>query len=352
MSDTRERVVSEDQHALMSLIAGLPKVELHMHIEGALEPELMFTIAERNGVALKYASVNAVREAYHFSDLQSFLDIYYDACSVLLHAQDFYDVTMAYLQRAHTQHVLHTEMFFDPQTHTQRGVPFETVISGVCRALVEGERAYGITSRLIMCFLRHLSAESAFATLEQALPYQEQITAVGLDSYEIGHPPAQFVDVFERARQLGFLAVAHAGEEGPAEYIWQALNLLHVSRIDHGIRCMDDAALVRALVSRQVPLTVCPLSNVKLRVFARLEEHNLRQMLERGLCVTVNSDDPAYFGGYIAENFIAVQRALQLTAGQIYQLARNAIQAAFLPDPQKHALLDKTAAIYHQSSVP
>jgi adenosine deaminase len=336
----------------MSLIARLPKVELHMHIEGSLEPELMFTIAERNGVTLKYASVNAVREAYHFNNLQSFLDIYYDACSVLLYEQDFYDVTMAYLQRAHDQHVLHTEMFFDPQTHTQRGVPFETVLSGICRALVEGERAYGITSRLIMCFLRHLSAESALATLEQALPYQVQITAVGLDSYEIGHPPGQFVDVFERARQHGFLAVAHAGEEGPAEYIWQALNLLHVARIDHGIQCMKDAALVRELVSRQVPLTVCPLSNVKLGVFARLEEHNLRQMLERGLCVTVNSDDPAYFGGYIAENFIAVQRALQLTAGQIHQLARNAIQAAFLPDTQKQALLDKTAAVYHQSSAP
>jgi len=235
MSNPGTGVVSDDQQALMSLIARLPKVELHMHIEGALEPELMFAIAARNAVALKYASVEAVREAYHFSNLQSFLDIYYEACSVLLHEQDFYDLTMAYLQRAHTQHVQHTEIFFDPQTHTQRGVPFATVISGIRRALVEGQRAYSITSRLIMCFLRHLSVESAFDTLEQALPYREHITAVGLDSYEVGHPPAQFVDVFERARQHHFLTVAHAGEEGPAEYIWQALRLLQVARIDHGV---------------------------------------------------------------------------------------------------------------------
>jgi adenosine deaminase len=338
----------DDQNALMALIAGLPKVELHMHIEGSLEPELMFTIAARNAVSLKYDSVDAVREAYHFGSLQSFLDIYYEACSVLLHEQDFYDLTMAYLQRAHAQQVLHTEMFFDPQTHTQRGVSLATVISGIRRALADGERAYGITSRLIMCFLRHLSAEAAFDTLEQALPYREHILAVGLDSYEVGHPPSQFVNVFERARQHGFLTVAHAGEEGPAEYVWQALDLLHVSRIDHGVRCMDDEALVRELVRRQVPLTVCPLSNVKLGVFARLEEHNLRQMLHRGLCVTVNSDDPAYFGGYIAENFVAAQQALHLTASEIYQLARNAIQAAFLPDAERQALLDKAAAVYHQ----
>jgi adenine deaminase len=291
-----------------------------------------------------------VREAYHFSNLQSFLDIYYEACSVLLHEQDFYDLTMAYLQRAHAQHVQHTEIFFDPQTHTQRRVPFATVISGIRRALVEGERAYGITSRLIMCFLRHLSVESAFDTLEQALPYREHITAVGLDSYEVGHPPAQFVDVFARARQHHFLTVAHAGEEGPAEYIWQALSLLQAARIDHGIHCMDDEVLVRELVSRQVPLTVCPLSNVKLGVFPRLEEHNLRQMLERGLCVTVNSDDPAYFGGYIAENLIAAQQALHLTAGQIYQLTRNAIQAAFVPELEKQVLLDRAAAAYQQPS--
>jgi adenosine deaminase len=340
------------QNLLMSLIAGLPKVELHMHIEGALEPELMFTIAARHDLALKYDSVDALRKAYHFGNLQSFLDIYYEACSVLRHEQDFYELTMAYLQRAHAQHILHTEVFFDPQTHTQRGVPFATVVSGIRRALGDGERTYGITSRLIMCFLRHLSAESAFDTLEQALPYREHIVAVGLDSYEVGHPPAQFVKVFEQARQHGFLTVAHAGEEGPADYIWQALQLLQVSRIDHGVRCLDDEALVRELVSRQVPLTVCPLSNVKLGVFARLEEHNLRRMLQRGLCVTVNSDDPAYFGGYIAENFVAAQQALQLTASEIYQLVRNGMQGAFLPDAEKQALLDRAAAVYQQQMAP
>ena len=341
----------DDEGVLMSLIAHLPKVELHMHIEGSLEPELMLDLAERNAVRLTYPSVEAVREAYHFDSLQSFLNIYYQACTVLLHERDFYELTMAYLQRVHAQHVVHSEIFFDPQTHTQRGVPFATVLSGIRQALIDGERAYGITSRLIMCFLRHLSAESAIATLAQALPYQEDIIAVGLDSYEVGHPPSQFVQVFEQARQHGFLTVAHAGEEGPAAYIWQALNLLHASRIDHGVRCMDDEALVRELVSRQVPLTVCPLSNVKLGVFMRLEEHNLRQMLQRGLYVTVNSDDPAYFGGYITENFVAAQQALHLTASEIYRLARNAIQAAFLHDAEKQALLGKAAAVYHQHIV-
>jgi adenosine deaminase len=348
MNQPRTNPPHEDQRVLTSLIAGLPKVELHIHIEGSLEPELMFTIAARNAVSLKYESVEAVREAYRFGNLQSFLRIYYEACSVLLYEQDFYDLTLAYLQRAHAQHVVHTEIFFDPQCHTQRGVAFATVLSGIRRALVEGERAFGITSRLIMCILRHLSAEAAVDILEQAQLYREHIIAVGLDSYEIGHPPAQFVNVFERARQHGFLTVAHAGEEGPADYIWQALDLLRVSRIDHGVRCMDDEALVGELVKRQVPLTVCPLSNVKLGVFPRLEEHNLREMLHRGLCVTVNSDDPAYFGGYIAENFVAAQQALHLTASEIYHLAINAIQAAFLPAAEKQALLDQAAAVYHQ----
>jgi adenine deaminase len=342
----------DEQKALMSLITRLPKVELHIHIEGSLEPELMFTLAQRNAVALQYASVDAIREAYNFGNLQTFLDIYYEACSVLLHEQDFYDLTMAYLHRAHSQNVVHTEIFFDPQTHTQRGIALATALSGIRRALVDGRRAHGITSRLIMCFLRHLSAEAAFATLEQALPYREHIIAVGLDSYEVGHPPAQFVNVFAAARQHGFLTVAHAGEEGPAEYIWQALDLLHVSRLDHGVRCTDDEVLVRELAQRQVPLTVCPLSNVKLGVFARLEEHNLRQMLHRGLCVTVNSDDPAYFDGYIAENFVAAQQALHLTASEVYQLARNAIQAAFLCDAEKRALLDQAAAVYRQHIAP
>jgi adenosine deaminase len=319
-----------------------------MHVEGSLEPELMFTIARRNGVPLKYDSVETLRQAYHFGNLQAFLEIYYEACSVLCEEQDFYDLTMAYLQRAHAQQVLHTEIFFDPQSHTQRGVPFATVVSGIRRALSAGEQVYGMTSGLIMCFLRHLSVESAFETLEQALPYRQQIVAVGLDSYEVGHPPAQFVDVFAHARQHGFLTVAHAGEEGPAEYIWQALQLLQVSRIDHGVRCLDDDALVAELVKTQVPLTVCPLSNVKLGVFPRLEAHNLRRMLQRGLCVTLNSDDPAYFGGYLAENFLAAQQALQLTASEIYRLTSNAIRAAFLPDAAKHVLLDKAASVYQQ----
>ena len=276
----------ENRSVLTALIAGLPKVKLHMHIEGSLEPELMFTIAERNGIALKYDSVDAVRAAYRFGSLHSFLDIYYEACSVLRHERHFYDVTMAYLQRAHAQHGLHTEVFFGPQSHTQRGVPFATVLSGLRQALTDGERMFGITSRLIMCFLRHLSAESALDTLEQALPYREHIVAVGPDSYEVAHPPAQF---------------------------------------DHGVRYMHDEALVGELLKRQVSLTVCPLSNVKLRVFDRLEEHNPRQMLHRGLCVTVNCDDPAYFGGYIVENFVAAQQTLHLTAGEIYQLTVHAI---------------------------
>jgi adenosine deaminase len=348
MKRPRTQDHGDDQYAVRSLMARLPKVELHMHLEGALEPELMFALAERNAVPLPYASVDAVRQAYHFGNLQAFLDIYYQACGVLLYEQDFYDLTTAYLHRVHAQHVRHIEIFFDPQTHTQRGVSFATVLSGIQRALVDGAGTYGITSRLIMCFLRHVSPQSAFDILEQALPYQEQIIAVGLDSYEVGHPPAQFVDVFQRARQHGFLTVAHAGEEGPAAYIWQALNLLQVSRIDHGVRCLDDEALVRELVRRQIPLTVCPLSNVKLGVFAQLEEHPLRRMLHRGLCVTVNSDDPAYFGGYLAENLAAAQQALQLTLSELYQLARNGIQAAFLPDAEKQVLLDEAAAVYAQ----
>lgn len=337
-------------NACRTLIERIPKVELHLHIEGTLEPELMFAIAQRNGITLKYASVDAVRAAYQFQNLQEFLDIYYEACNVLREEQDFYDLTLAYLQRASAQRVVHAEVFFDPQTHTERGVPLATVVAGIQRALRDGERAYAISSRLIMCFLRHLSEESAFETLEQALPYRDQIVAVGLDSYEVGHPPTKFARVFARARQFGFLTVAHAGEEGPAEYISQALNILHVSRIDHGVRCMDDPALVEELVRRQVPLTVCPLSNVKLGVFPRLEAHNLKQMLQRGLCVTINSDDPAYFGGYIQENFIAAQQALDLQASDISRLAENAIRAAFLTDTEKRALFDQVAAVTHSQS--
>lgn len=324
-----------------TFILNLPKAELHIHIEGSLEPELMFELAERNGLALRFESVEQVRKAYQFSDLQSFLDIYYEGAGVLLKEQDFYDMTWAYLARAHAQNVRHAEIFFDPQTHTERGVAFTVVIDGIHQALVDAERELGLTSRLIMCFLRHLSAEAAMQTLDQALPFRDRIIAVGLDSSEVGHPPEKFTGVFDRARAAGFLTVAHAGEEGPPEYIWQALNLLKVSRIDHGVRCVEDPKLVQRLVAEQVPLTVCPLSNVKLRVFDAIEQHNLKKLLDLGLCATVNSDDPAYFGGYVGENFLAVNEALGLQRDDLYQLAKNSFLASFLDEPQKRALLDE-----------
>ncbi len=325
----------------------LPKAELHLHIEGTLEPELMFLLSKRNGVPLPYLSVDAVRRAYVFEDLQSFLDIYYAGCNVLLKEQDFYDLTWAYLQRAALQNVRHAEIFFDPQTHTGRDVAFETVINGIHRALQDGQQRFGLSSRLILCFLRHLSADDAMATLQQALPFKDQITAVGLDSSEVGHPPEKFRAVFERAQKEGWLTVAHAGEEGPPEYIWQALDLLSVQRIDHGVRCLEDKRLVERLVDEQVPLTVCPLSNVKLRVFRTLEQHNLKAMLDRGLCATVNSDDPAYFGGYVEDNFTAVQSALQLSREDLVQLAKNSFTASFLPvdEKQRHlAEIDQVQA--------
>ena len=318
----------------------MPKAELHIYIEGSLEPELMFALAERNGVALRYASVEEVRRAYDFTDLQSFLDIYYEATQVLLHEQDFYDLTRAYLERAAAQNVRHTEIFFDPQAHTDRGVPFETVIRGIRHALVDTERQLGISSELIMCFLRHLSAEAAMKTLLTALPFKEWIVAVGLDSSEVGYPPINFKAVFGRAREHGFLTVAHAGEEGPPEYIWQALEELKVSRIDHGVRCVEDPELVERLREDQTPLTLCPLSNVKLRVFDSIHDHNLKRMLDLGLCVTVNSDDPAYFGGYIDENFHAAQKGLQLSRNDVYQLVKNSFKASFLAADEKRRLLN------------
>jgi len=310
----------------------LPKAELHLHIEGTLEPELMFELARRNDVELLFPDVESIRRAYVFDDLQSFLDIYYAGCRVLVTEQDFSDLTAAYLQRAAHDGVRHAEIFFDPQTHTERGIDFATVVHGISRALVDGERELGITTRLILCFLRHLSADAAMATLELALPHREAITAVGLDSSEVGNPPERFREVFERARAEGFLAVAHAGEEGPPEYIWQALDVLGVRRIDHGVRCMEDERLVEQLVAEQIPLTVCPLSNVKLRVFPELGAHNFRTMLERGLCVSINSDDPAYFGGYIGENYTATADALGLTRDQMVQVAKNSFRASFLDE--------------------
>jgi adenosine deaminase len=322
----------------------IPKAELHLHIEGALEPELMFEIARRNRIALRFASVDDVRRAYQFTSLQSFLDIYYEGAKVLLHEKDFYDLTWAYLERAHADGVRHAEIFFDPQTHTDRGVAFETVIAGIRGALDDAERRLRMSSRLILCFLRHLSAEAAMRTLERALPFREGIVAVGLDSSELGHPPGTFRAVFDRARAEGFLAVAHAGEEGPPSYIREALDQLKAARIDHGVRCLEDPALVERLRAERIPLTVCPLSNVKLRVFDTMAAHNLKRLLDAGLCVTVNSDDPAYFGGYVAANYRAARDALGLTRQDIVHLARNSFQASFLSPGEKRAHLAEVDA--------
>ncbi len=296
-----------------AFIRNIPKAELHLHIEGTLEPELMFAIGERNGIALPFGSVEEVKQAYEFTNLQEFLDIYYQGAKVLLEEQDFYDLTWAYLTKVHGQNVRHVEIFFDPQTHTDRGISFETVVSGIHRALGDAAATLGMSTELILCFLRHLSAEAAMETLGMALPFRERIIAVGLVSSEVGHPPEKFVAVFDRAREEGFLTVAHAGEEGPPEYIWQALDLLKVRRIDHGVRCLEDERLVERLREEKIALTVCPLSNVKLRVFDAMEQHSLKQLLDLDLRVTINSDDPSYFGGYMNANFLAAQRALGLS---------------------------------------
>jgi adenosine deaminase len=321
--------------SLESFIRGIPKAELHLHIEGTLEPELVFALAAKHGVALPYASVDALRAAYQFDSLQSFLDLYYAGAAVLRDEDDFHALTMAYLRRVHADGVVHVEIFFDPQTHTDRGIAFATALNGIRRALADGEREFGISYRIILCFLRHLSADDAMRTLEQALPYKDAIVAVGLDSSERGHAPSKFTAVFDRARKEGFLTVAHAGEEGPPAYIVEALDLLKVARIDHGVRCEEDAALVERLARERIPLTVCPLSNVKLCVYANIEQHNLKRLLDRGLCVTVNSDDPAYFGGYVVDNYLAVQRGLGLSKGDIAKLAANSIEASFLPAARK-----------------
>jgi adenosine deaminase len=313
----------------------LPKAELHLHIEGTLEPEMMFLLARRNGIALPFPSVEALRGAYVFANLQAFLDLYYAGCRVLVQEQDFYDLTWAYLRRAQSQGVRHAEIFFDPQTHAERGIALRRVITGIRRALTDGETKLGISSRLILCFLRHLSAREAQETLEAALMFKDEIVAVGLDSAEVGHPPAKFEAVFRMARDQGFLAVAHAGEEGPPEYVWQALDLLGVRRVDHGVRCLEDQRLVARLVAEQVPLTVCPLSNVRLQVFPSLDRHPLKRMLELGLCATVNSDDPAYFGGYVADNLRAAAQALNLSRADVIGLAKNSFHAAFLGADQR-----------------
>ncbi|KAH3756637.1 adenosine deaminase [Pelomyxa schiedti] len=325
-----------------SLVRALPKAELHLHIEGTLEPELALRLAAKHGIVLRQGTTpEALHRAYAFSDLQSFLDIYYSVASVLRDEEDFYLLAMEYLTRAHADGVVHSEIFFDPQTHTQNGVPFGVVINGLWRAIEEAKRTLGISCYLIMCFLRHLSEEDAFQTLEQALPYKEKIVAVGLDSSEVGHPPSKFTRVFQRAQKEGWLTVAHAGEEGPASYIYEALDLLNVKRIDHGVRSSDDAALMVRLASQRTPLTVCPLSNIKLCVYKHMGQHNIKRLLDAGLCVTVNSDDPAYFGGYILSNFLACCEALPLSKEDIGKLAANSIEASFLPQPTKAEYLAK-----------
>ena len=322
---------------LPSVLRRMPKAELHIHIEGSLEPEMIFRLAQRNGVRLPYESVEQLRAAYAFEDLQSFLDVYYAGASVLRTEQDFFDMAWAYLDKAAAEQVVHAEIFFDPQTHTARGVSFETVIKGLHHACQRAHQEFGISAKLILCFLRHLSEEDAMATLEEALPYRHLFIGVGLDSSERGHPPEKFARVFARCRELGLHVVAHAGEEGPPAYIWSALDTLQVERIDHGVRAIEDPALMQRLAQDRMPLTVCPLSNVKLRVFKDLQQHNLPRLLEAGLCVTVNSDDPAYFGGYINDNFVRLFAATGMGAKQAYQLAFNSFEASFADGATKRA---------------
>ncbi len=329
----------------IELARAIPKAELHIHIEGSLEPELIFALAQRNGVALSYPSVEALRAAYAFTDLQSFLDIYYAGASVLLQPQDFHDMAWAYFLRAKADNVVHTELFFDPQTHTARGVPMASVIEGLSGASKKAEAELGISSALILCFLRHLSEEDAFATLEAALPYRDHFIGVGLDSSERGHPPEKFERVFARCRELGLKVVAHAGEEGPPEYMWQAIDLLKVQRIDHGVAALQDPLLMAELAHTRLPLTVCPLSNLKLCVVNDLRDHGLKTMLDAGLCVTINSDDPAYFGGYMNANFEQTVQALQLSREDVVQLAKNSFEASFISDQRRAACMAQVRAV-------
>ena len=331
---------------LPGVLRRMPKAELHIHIEGSLEPELIFALAERNGVAIPYASVEELRRAYAFSNLQSFLDIYYAGASVLLREQDFFDMAWAYLQRAAADNVVHAEIFFDPQTHTARGVGMDAVINGLHRACDEARRELGVNASLILCFLRHLSEREAFETLEQALPLQGKFIGVGLDSSEVGHPPEKFAKVFARCRELGLHLVAHAGEEGPPAYIWTALDLLKVERIDHGVQSAKDPSLMQRLAKDRIALTVCPLSNLKLCVFPDLAQHNLRQLLDAGLAATVNSDDPAYFGGYMNENFTQTFAATGMEAQHAWTLARNSFEASFADAAAKRGHLERLAACF------
>ncbi|WP_041676530.1 adenosine deaminase [Ramlibacter tataouinensis] len=331
---------------LPELLRRMPKAELHIHIEGSLEPELIFQLARRNGVSLPYANVEELRKAYAFTNLQSFLDIYYAGASVLLKEQDFHDMAWAYLRRAQADNVLHAEIFFDPQTHTARGVSMETVVRGLHSACERARTELGVQASLILCFLRHLSEADAFETLEQALPLRDRFIGVGLDSSEVGHPPEKFARVFARCRELGLHIVAHAGEEGPPAYVWQALDILKAERIDHGVQSPKDPALVRRLAQDRIPLTVCPLSNLKLCVFPQLADHNLGRLLDAGLVATVNSDDPAYFGGYLNDNFIQTFAATGLTAPQAWQLARNSFEASFVDAAAKRRYVERLDAAF------
>lgn len=335
--------------SIHNFIEGIPKAELHLHIEGTFEPDLMFEIARRNNISINYKSVDELKKAYNFNNLQEFLDIYYAGASVLIYEQDFYDLTWAYLTKVHEQNLVHTEIFFDPQTHTDRGISFDTVIQGIHSALEDAKEKLGISSQLIMCFLRHLDEVAAFDTLEQALPYKEWIAGVGLDSSEMGHPPSKFENVFSKALDEGFITVAHAGEEGPAAYVWEAINLLKISRIDHGNRSLEDDQLITHIVEKQIPLTVCPLSNLALKVVEDLKDHPLLQLMEAGLMVTINSDDPAYFGGYINENYIQIAAALNLSKKQITDLAKNSFKASFLSDVEKEKLINQVEDYYQNN---
>ncbi|MFK5926884.1 MAG: adenosine deaminase [Desulfuromusa sp.] len=334
---------------MKDFIKNLPKAELHLHIEGSFEPELMFKIADRNRINIKYQSVDELKAAYNFNNLQEFLDIYYAGAKVLLEEEDFYDLTLAYFKKINEQNVLHTEIMFDPQTHTDRGVDFAVVINGIAAAQAEAKEEFGISSKLIMSFLRHLDAQAAHNTLQQSLPFKNLITAVGLDSSELGNPPSKFKDVFAAAKKVGYLAVAHAGEEGPAEYVWEAINLLNVDRIDHGNNSLDDDKLVETLVENKTPLTVCPLSNIKLRNVDKIENHPIKIMLDKGLVATVNSDDPAYLGGYMNENYQAVTDALNLSKEDLYLLSLNSFRSAFLEAREKAELISKLDQFYDKN---
>lgn len=329
------------ENELKQFIEKMPKAELHLHIEGSFEPELMFKIAKRNNVNIKYKSIEEVKEAYKFNNLQDFLDIYYAGAQVLITYQDFYDLTWAYIEKIHSQNVIHTEIFFDPQTHTERGIKFETVIKGIRDALNDAKEKYSISSKLILSFLRHLPETDAFKTLEEAMPFKDLFYAVGLDSSEIGNPPSKFKNVYEKCIEEGFKSVAHAGEEGPTEYIYEALDLLKISRLDHGNTSLQDEMLVKRLVDEKMALTICPLSNLKLQVVKDLKNHPLKTMLNKGLVATVNSDDPAYFGGYMNENFIAITEALNLTKTDLIQLTKNSFEASFLTVDEKNIMLQK-----------